>query len=120
MKKTQETTLELIQRDYFEVAEVDSIEKLKKTSYWKYYEQDLERLSKTKIVVSTKEKVSNFLQCEVCKKDLVRFFYNNLIFINDIKSADISLSEILITCSCGTKNTFKREEQWEEKLGVYH
>lgn len=111
MKKTQETTLELIQRDYFEVAEVDSIEKLKKTSYWKYYEQDLERLSKTKIIVSTKEKASNFFKCKVCEKDLVRFFYNNIIFINDIKSADISLSEILITCSCGSENIFNRNSE---------
>lgn len=111
MKKNQETTIELIQQDYFEVAEVDSLEKLKKTSYWKYYEQDLERLAKKKLIISTKEfekKTSNFLQCEICKKDLMRFFYNHIIFINDIKTIDMKENEIEIICSCGAENIFNR------------
>lgn len=105
-----ETNIEKLAAYYFKLAEVNSLDELEKTIYWKYFEQDKlnalratqKREFKTKIKEPTKKDF--IFTCTNCKKELGYQVINNFIL------ADLNFNyenKILnIICSCGKKNSF--------------
>lgn len=105
-----ETNIEKLAAYYFKLADVNSLNELEKTIYWKYFEQDkltaLRATQKKEFNVKIKEPIKKDLifTCSNCKKELGYQVINNFIL------ADLDFSyehKILnIICSCGKQNSF--------------
>lgn len=105
-----ETNIEKLAIYYFKLAEVNSLEELKKTDYWKYFEQDklnaLRATKKKEFETKEKEIIKKDLifNCSDCKKSLGYQVFGNFV-LGDLKF-NYENNILEITCSCGKHSSF--------------
>lgn len=105
-----ETNIERLALYYFKLAGVDTLEELKKSDYWLYFEQDKALALRTtrKKEFETKEKTplkkDLFFKCSNCKKELGYQIFDSFMLDNLKFSYDNNILEI--GCSCGQENIF--------------
>lgn len=122
-KKTYiETNIEKLAMYYFKLAKVNSLEELKKSDYWKYFEQDklnaLRARKKREFEATKKTIVKKDLvfTCFNCKKELGYQVINNFI-LSDI-NFNYENNILELTCSCGKQSSFfiPREKKQKELI----
>lgn len=114
-----ETNIEKLAIYYFKLAEVNSLEELQKSDYWKYFEQDklnaLRSRKKKEFETKTKELVKKDLvfSCSDCKKELGYQVFGN--FVLEDLNFNHKNHVLEITCSCGKRCSFFVSKEKKQK-----
>ncbi|MGL5640016.1 MAG: hypothetical protein ACRCW7_11875 [Cetobacterium sp.] len=105
-----ETNIEKLAFYYLELSGCETLQELKKSDYWKYYEQDkltALRITKKREFENHKTSILKkdlFFKCSSCKKELGYQVLNSFVLDNLKFSYEDHI--LKITCSCGKESSF--------------